>query len=150
MRESGWESCESSSFFGLASVFGPALRKLLGRGNWCKVAPGKHVLEQIHQLVLNQPIRSQNLATVKPERVAGKVRHLSPGFLHQQDAGRCVPRIEVELPERLQAPGGHVSQIQRGRPRAPHSVRAQRELVVEVDIRTRMALAAGKAGRLEA
>jgi hypothetical protein len=66
---------------------------------------------------------------------ARKVRHPSAGFFHQQNSGRRVPRIQIELPEGVQASAGHISQIQRRRPCPPHSVRAQRELLVKVNVR---------------
>jgi len=44
----------------------------------------------------------------------------------------------------LEAPAGHIRQIERGGAGAPNAVRAQRELVVEVNVRVVVSLAAGE------
>ena len=53
----------------------------------------------------------------------------------------------LRLPESLKPARGYISQIQRRRPSATHSMGTQGELVVEVNIRVRMPLSARKSGR---
>jgi len=43
---------------------GPEFRKLFGSGDGSQFAAGKHVPEQGHQLVLNEPVRRQDLIAV--------------------------------------------------------------------------------------
>ena len=70
-----------------------------------RFAPGKHVLKEPDQLVVNQPIRRQNLVALSSRKwLAGKVRHAAAGLFHQQNSRRRVPRIQIELPEGIQRP----------------------------------------------
>ena len=117
------------------------------RRDGAEVAAGEHIPEQADHFVVDQTVRRQHLPAVEPEWAAGEVRHLAARFLEQQDAGGGVPGIQVELPESFIAAAGHVGQVERGRAGAPHSMRAQGELVVEVNVRIVVALAAGEAGR---
>ena len=69
-----------------------------------------------------------------------------PRFHHQQRTGGGVPWVEMELPEAVDAAAGGVGQVERGGTGAAHAVRAQRELLVEVDVGADVPFAAGKAG----
>ena len=56
-------------------------------------------------------------------------------------------RIQVELPESVESPRSYVAQIQRRRPRAPHAVGVQRDLMIKMNVGIFMPLVAGKPGR---
>src|SRR5215471_10971545 len=60
-------------------------------------------------------------------------------------ARRGIPGIKVELPESIETPTGHVAEIKGSRPGAAHAVGAQRELVIEMDVRVLVALVTGEA-----
>ncbi len=121
--------------------------ELLSGGNGRKVPPREHIVEKSNQLLVDQAIRGQNLIAGQPVVRAGKVRHAPARLFHQQNSRSRVPRVQIELPKGFQAAASHVRQVERGRAGPPHPVRAQRELVVEVDVRTGVALAAGKSRR---
>ena len=75
-----------------------------------------------------------------------EIRHFAAGFFDNQHACRRVPGIEIELPEAVEASAGHTAQVERRRTRPPHAVRAQSDLMIEVNVRILVPLVAGKAG----
>ena len=101
----------------------PCPRKLLRRRDWRKIPPGEHIFEETDQLLVDQAIRSQNLAAFQPEVRAGKVGHAPARLFHQQNARSRVPGIEIELPEAVQA-AGRQRTPDRARPSRPAAPRA--------------------------
>ena len=95
---------------------------------------------------MQQPIAAQNFPAVDIKRAAAKIRDLTAGFLHQQNARRGVPRIQIKFPISVKAAAGQVTQIQRSGTGTTDSMRSQRDLVIEVNVWVFMALVAGKTG----
>src|SRR5207245_2864420 len=98
------------------------------------------------KLVMDEPVRGQDLAAGKLKGAAVHVCDDATSFFDQQGAGGGVPRIERELPKPVHATGGDITEIQRGGASAAHSMRAQSDLMVVVDVRILVALVTGKAG----
>src|SRR5438105_9056818 len=80
---------------------------------------------------MHELVRRQSLAAVEPERAAVHVGNLASRFLHDQHTRRRIPRIEVELPKSIETPAGNTAQIKCSRSGAPHSMRAQSDLMIE-------------------
>ena len=99
----------------------------------------------LHRRV-DEAVGGEDLAAVEGELAAVEVGDAAAGFLEQQIAGGGVPGIEAELPVAVEAAAGDVGQVERRRAGATNAVRAQRELLVEVDVGAVVALLAGKAG----
>src|SRR3954470_5018980 len=95
---------------------------------------------------MNQPVGSQDLAAGELERATVHVGYDSSRLFDQQDAGGGVPGIEIEFPKSFHPAGGNAAQIESRGAGAAHSMRAQRDLVVVVDVRALVALVAGEAG----
>src|SRR5208337_121646 len=94
---------------------------------------------------MDKAIASLYFAAVNPKRRPVKAGHQTAGFLDQEHAGGGVPGIEVEFPEAVIAAAGDIDQVEGRRSRTPHTVRAQGDLVIEVDVRIQVPLVAGKA-----
>ena len=61
------------------------------------------------------------------ERRAVHAGDAAARFLDDQRAGRDVPRLQVLLPEAVEAAGGDVTEVERRRAEAPHRARAAEE-----------------------
>ena len=77
---------------------------------------------------------------------AVKIGNSAASFFDEQNACRGVPAIEAEFPEAIEAAGGNGGKIERGGTVAANAVRAQREIVVVMDVWASLALVNGKAG----
>ena len=99
---------------------------------------------------MNEAVGRQHFAAVEAKRRSVEASHAAAGFLNQKHARCRVPRIQVEFPEAVVASAGDIGQIERGRPGASHSMRAQRDLVIEVNIRILVPLVAGETGAEDA
>src|SRR5215471_6621373 len=75
-----------------------------------------------------------------------EIGDFAAGFLHYQNAGGGVPRVQAELPEAVEASASYGCQIQCRRAVASHAVGSQRKIPVVVNIGIRMALAIRKSG----
>jgi len=95
---------------------------------------------------VDERVGGDGFAAVDIEWRTIEARHRASGLLHQQDSGAGIPRIQVELPETVVAARGHIGQIERSRTGAADAMRAQGDLVVEVNVGTLVALETRKAG----
>ena len=95
---------------------------------------------------MQQTIRGQGLTAVELEGPAFEIRHFAARLFDNQHTRGRVPGIEIELPEAVEASAGHAAQVEGRRTCTPHAVGAQRDLVIEVNIRILVPLVAGKAG----
>src|ERR1039458_1625024 len=95
---------------------------------------------------MDESIRRQYFAAIEAKRRTVKAGHASAGFLDQKRARGRVPRIQIEFPEAVVAPAGDVGQVEGRRSGAPQAVRAQRDLVIKVNVGILVPLVAGKAG----
>ncbi len=84
---------------------------------------------------MQQAIRGHRFAAVEFKWRSIETSHFAASLFHDQHARCRVPGIEIKLPEAVEAPGSYVAQIERSRARPAHSVRVQRDLVIEVNIR---------------
>src|SRR2546429_8099248 len=91
-------------------------------------------------------VRCQSLAAVELERSAAHVGNLASRFLHDEHTRRRIPRIEVELPKSIETPASHTAQVKCSRSGAPHSMRAQSDLMIEENIRILVPLMARETG----
>ena len=57
-------------------------------------------------------VRSNYIAAVQRFALTVNVGAHAAGFLDDDHAGRDIPRRQIELPEAVQTPGGHVGQIE--------------------------------------
>ena len=57
--------------------------------------------------------------------------HAPAGLLDDQRAGRHVPRLQVLLPERFEASGGDVTEVERRRAQPAHRARPSEEAAEE-------------------
>src|SRR5664279_5149572 len=115
------------------------------RGQLLESATGEDFFEVRKQFLVDESVTGQDLSTVKAKRRSVKAGHASAGFLNQKCARGGVPRIQIEFPEAVVAPAGDVGQVERRRSSAPHTMRAQRDLVIKVDVGILVPLVAGKA-----
>src|SRR5436309_6095987 len=96
---------------------------------------------------MHKLVRCQSLAAVELEWSAVHVGNLASRFLHDQHTRRRIPRIEVELPKSIETPAGNTAQIKCSRSGAPHSMRAQSDLMIKENIRILVPLMTGETGR---
>jgi hypothetical protein len=75
-----------------------------------------------------------------------KICDFSAGFFDEENACGGVPALEAEFPEAIEAAGGNAGQIQCGGTVTAHAVRAEREIVVVMNVGAGMAFVDGKAG----
>ncbi len=99
---------------------------------------------------MQQAVRGQGLAAIEFKGRSIKARYLAPSLLNDQNAGRRIPGIEIELPEAVVTSRGHIAQIERRRARTAHAMGMQRDLVIEVNVRILVPLVAGKTGGQQA
>src|SRR5260370_41865127 len=66
--------------------------------------------------------------------MAVKIRDGATGFLHEQHSSSGVPRLEAKFPEAIETTGSDAGEIERGGAVAAHAVRAQREIVIVMNI----------------
>ena len=119
-------------------------------GQRLQIAPVENLFELANHGRMHQPIRGQSLATVQLEWPTLKVGHPPSSFLDNEHARGRVPGVEVELPESVETSASHAAEVKRCRARSTDSVRVQRNLMVEKDIRILMALMAWESGRHQA
>ena len=93
---------------------------------------------------MHQTIRGQGFAAVELKRSAVEIRHFAACLFNDQHPRSRIPGIEIELPESVETSAGHAAQVQGRRTRAPHTVGAQSDLVIEVNIRVLVPLWLGK------
>src|SRR5579875_1644379 len=123
---------------------GAAVGELGRRGDGRDAAAGEHVAEERSHLLVDEAVGGEDLARVERELRAVEVADAAAGFFDEQVAGGGVPGVQVELPEGFKAAGGDVGEVDSRRAGAADAVRAQRELLVEMDVRVLVALVAGK------
>src|SRR5436189_4131300 len=95
---------------------------------------------------MHKLVRCQSLAAVELERSTAHVGNLDSRLLHDEHARCRIPRIEVEFPEPVETPAGDTAQVKCSRSGAPHSMRAQSDLMIEKNIRILVPLMAGETG----
>src|SRR5438132_6557328 len=95
---------------------------------------------------MHKLVRCQSLAAVELEWSAVHVGNLASRFLHDQHARCRIPRIEVELPKSIETPAGNTAQVKCSRSGAPHSMRAQSDLMIKENIRIFVPLMTGETG----
>src|SRR4051812_13430019 len=97
---------------------------------------------------MHDAVRSERLFALDGEFSAGEVRDDTAGLGDDERAGGDVPRLELQLPEAVEAPGGDVAEVEGGGAGAADALRAARhaaeifQIVVGV-----LAVVVGKAGR---
>src|SRR5205085_1688708 len=107
-------------------------------------------VELSQERIMNQAVARQSLTAVALEGTAIKSRNPAAGLFDDQHAGSGIPGIEIELPEAVELSRRHATQVEGGGTSAPHAVRAQSDLVIEVNVGILMAFVAGKAGSHQA
>ena len=60
---------------------------------------------------MQPPVRSQGLPAGDLKSLALKICDAAAGFFYQKYPGGGIPRIEIELPEAVETPRGHVTQV---------------------------------------
>jgi hypothetical protein len=130
---------------GCGSFGGATLGELLRRGDGRQVFACEESPEKSLHFLVNQAIGGQIFAAVEAELAARESSHSTACLGHQQNAGGCIPGVEVELPEGVHAATSYVSQVERGRTGTAHAMRPQGEFLIKMDVRTVVALVAGKA-----
>src|SRR5262245_10291274 len=106
----------------------------------------KDCRELSEHFIMHQNVRGQDFAALDGEGSAAKIGDFAAGLADDEHARSSVPGIEVEFPKPVKAPAGHVAEIQRGGTGAAHAMRAQRELVIEVDVGVLVPFVAWEAG----
>ena len=71
-------------------------------------------LDAAQHLGVNFLVAGDDVAAFKITLVAGEVADESTGLLHQQRAGRHVPRAQSNFPETIETPAGDVREVERG------------------------------------
>ncbi len=129
------------------TTFGGAVGgKLCGREDGLEVAASEHVGEEVFHRGVDEAVGGKDFAAVEGELAAVEVGDAAASFFDQEIASRGVPRIELELPVAVETAARYVGEVEGGRAGAANAVRAQRELLVEVDVGALVTLVAGKAG----
>src|ERR1700758_2517424 len=111
-----------------------------------QAASFKNLLKFVHQRIVNQSVRAERLAAIELKWGAIEAADFASRLFNDQRARRRIPRIQIEFPEAIEPPAGHAAQIERRRSRAPYTVGAQRDLVIEIDVGILVPLVAGEAG----
>src|SRR5262249_12431511 len=65
---------------------------------------------------------------------ARQIAAVAARLLQDQQAGRDVPPVELELPEAVEAPARHVAEVERGAAVAPHAAGALHRSPEEVEV----------------
>src|SRR6476659_10477876 len=94
---------------------------------------------------MEQCVTPKHFTAIDIEWPAGKVGDSAACLLHQQNARGGVPGVEIKLPVRVIASARQVAKIKRCRARAADAMRAQRNLVIKLDVRVLVSFVAGKA-----
>ena len=95
---------------------------------------------------MKERVAGRDVSAVDRVRLAIHLSDTSAGFLDDQFPRGPVPGVQIEFPKTIQPACRHIGQIQGSRARAAHSVGAQRDLVIEVNIDILMPLFAGETG----
>src|SRR5437868_14271399 len=98
---------------------------------------------------MHKLVRCQSLAAVELERSTAHVGNLASRVLHDQHTRRRIPRIEVEFPEPVETTAGDTAQDKCSRSGAQQSMRAQRDQMIEENMRILMPLMARETGRYQ-
>src|SRR5207302_9145732 len=99
---------------------------------------------------MHKLVRCQSLAAVELERSTAHVGNLASRFLHDQHTRRRIPRHEVEFPEPDETTADDTAQVKCSRSGAPHSMRAQSDLMIEENIRILVPLMSRQPGSHQA
>src|SRR5260370_3829791 len=94
-------------------------------------------------------IRRPPRSTLFPYTTLFRSGHSATGFFDDQHSGRCVPGVQIELPEAVETSARHITQIQRRRSGTPHSMGSERDLMIKVNIGILVALVTGETGAYE-
>src|SRR5258708_33509115 len=90
----------------------PSLLSMLSRiSQRLQISPSENLLKLVQQCIVDQSIRGHRFAAVQLKRSTVELGDPSARFFRHQHARRRVPRIQIELPEPVQPPASHVTQI---------------------------------------
>jgi len=98
---------------------------------------------------MHQGVIGEQVFAAEIERRTMHVRDGAAGLAYQQHPAAMSHGFRLNSQKQVQAPACDVSQVDRGRSRAPHPVRKHRELIVEMHVHVLMPFARGKAGGRE-
>src|SRR5579875_391917 len=67
-------------------------------------------LQHGDDLIVNEPVGSQNMPFADVEGLAGQIAYPAAGLAYDRDSGRHVPGAQLGLPEAVQAAGGRCAE----------------------------------------
>src|ERR1700689_2260623 len=123
------------------ALLGAAGGKFGGGGNGFKSMPGKHFLKKPEECVAQEAIGGKHFPAVETEGTAIEGGYGSAGFKDQQRSSGSIPGIQVEFPVSVYAAACRICKVKSRRARTAHSMRAQGELLIEVNVWIVVALA---------
>src|SRR5215471_15997098 len=88
----------------------------------------------VSHFFVNASVRGQYDRPAYHVGITVEVRDDPARFANQKRSGRSVPGVQSKFPETVKTPAGHAGQVQRSGAVAAYSVRAQREIVIVVNI----------------
>src|ERR1051325_90591 len=88
---------------------------------------------RIDHFLVHSAVRCDEVRGRRIERRVVHAGNTAPCLLDDQGTGRDVPRLELLLPERLEASGGDITEVQRGGAEAADGARAAKEVAEQLD-----------------
>src|SRR5579862_5522711 len=117
---------------------------------WLEPAARKDFRKLVKRRLMDQSVGREHVPIRNLERLPVESRHFAPGFFHNQNSGSGIPRVQVELPESVEAPARDIREIERRRSGATHAMRSERQLMIKEDVGILVPLVARKSSRDEA
>src|SRR5258708_40274342 len=99
---------------------------------------------------MDQGVGCENYWATKRVRMAVKTAARASCLLHQQKSRGCIPRLQPKFPKAIEASCRNAGKVQSSGAVAPHSMRAQGEVVIIMNVRIGAALVHGKSGAKQA
>src|SRR6185295_15343914 len=93
-----------------------------------------HLGDHIEQGRMQVAVRCGGLVTVEAVWRPREIGHMPAGLLDDQATRRRVPRMELPLPEGVEAPAGDVAQVQGGRSGKTHALRPADRVLQEREV----------------
>src|SRR5260370_6383709 len=142
MQRRRWQSCEATRLKKNSTSL--ARSQILDSRRQSFHSSRKDLRKLLEHFLVEQSVGGQQLAAVDRKRCVAEVGDLAAGLFHEQDGGGRVPGIQVELQKCVEGPAGDITKVQGSGTGSAHAVRAQGDLVIEVDVRVFVAFVAGK------
>src|SRR6266496_6388270 len=106
----------------------------------------KNISKKKDQLIVNQPVIGHQVGSIQAGWLPFHIRAMASRLLHHQYSGSDVPRIQMELPEAVQATRRDIGEVESSCSRPADSMGKHRQLVVKMNVEVKVPAAAWKPG----